>query len=71
MTRPSYEPHAEECRNPGRDDYWTCPGCYTDLPGDDGFGIGEFTCPECDRAVVLSVEHDPVSIATLKEGVKE
>lgn len=65
---PFAEPHAEVASNPGRDDYWTCPGCYTDL---GGIGRGEHVCPACDRAIVCSVEYEPVCVtklATLEEA---
>ncbi|KPU84416.1 hypothetical protein JI58_03850 [Marinosulfonomonas sp. PRT-SC04] len=55
-----------ECSNPGRDDYWSCPACYADLPGKDGFHEGDAECNECGAILELSVEHEPVSRARLK-----
>lgn len=36
-----FEPHATECSNPHRVDYWTCPGCYHDL---GNIGAGTHWC---------------------------
>lgn len=62
MGRPSYEPMAQECSNPGRDDYWTCPGCYHDL---GCCGTGTVTCPECERTLICTIEHQPVCKAEI------
>ena len=67
MSRPSYEPMTEECRNPGRGDNWTCPGCYHDL-GDVSWGT--HTCPECERRIVCSIEVEPVCVATLATAME-
>lgn len=50
------EPFAESCTNPHRDDYWTCPGCYTDL---GNIGRGRHTCPTCERTIECDVIHEP------------
>lgn len=52
------------CRNAGRDDDWTCPGCYSDL---FGIGTGTHTCPTCER----EIEMEPVCVAWLKNNVDE
>lgn len=57
-----FEPHDTECSNPGRDDYWTCPGCYHDL---GNVGAGTHWCPECGRCVICTVEHHPACHARL------
>lgn len=59
------QPFAESCENPGRDDWWTCPGCYTDL-GD--VGQGEHRCTSCDRVLVCSVVYNPACRAELQEA---
>jgi uncharacterized Zn finger protein (UPF0148 family) len=51
------------CRNSGRDDYWTCPGCYADL---FGVGTGTHTCPTCEREIECEIEMEPVCVARLK-----
>lgn len=60
----SAEPMADECSNPGRDDFWTCPGCYTDL---GCIGEGDHTCPHCDRDITCTIEHQPVCTTRLRE----
>lgn len=56
------EPFAEQCSNDHRDDWWTCPGCYTDL-GDVGKGVRE--CPTCKRLVECTVVQFPSCLAEL------
>lgn len=58
------EPPAQECSNPGHDDRWTCPGCYSEL-GD--VGTGPHKCGICDRTVHCSIEQQPVCVASLKD----
>ncbi len=53
---------AEECSNPHRDDYWTCPGCYADL-GDVGEGI--HACSECERLLETTIVYEPCCHARL------
>lgn len=55
------KPYAETCSNQ-RENYWTCPGCYTDLPTRTE---GVFTCSSCQRKVECEIEYQPVSRATL------
>lgn len=59
------EPFQDVASNHGRDDYWTCPGCYYDL-GD--VGEGNHTCPECGRTLSCSVEYEPVCRAEIVEA---
>ena len=61
-------PYADNCCNPGFDDYWTCPGCYADLRAENGFSEGDATCLKCGRELELTVETQPMCVATLKEG---
>lgn len=56
------EPYETELNNPGRDDNWSCPGCYHDL-GDVGEGVHQ--CPSCGRQVKCTLEHQPVRHSTL------
>lgn len=59
------KPFAECCANAGRDDYWTCPGCYHDL-GDVGCGF--HTCPECLREIECSLDYQPVCVTRLNDA---
>lgn len=68
MSRPSYEPFADTCANAGRDDYWTCPGCYHDL---GNIGSGRHTCPECERAIECEIDHQPVCVTSLVDAEGE
>lgn len=65
---PSLEPHATQCSNPHRDDYWTCPGCYTDL---GNVGEGDHVCPTCDRPIRCTVEMEPACHCSLIEAEEE
>ena len=56
------EPIANHCSNKGRDDYWTCPGCYTDL-GD--CGSGEVVCDKCGNLVKCTIEYEPACHAQI------
>lgn len=52
-------------------DWWTCPVCFAELPSgrDDGDYIeGDAICPTCDEPLHLSIELQPVHIATCREG---
>lgn len=44
------------CSNPNRDDHWTCPECYADLPAKSE---GVHTCPRCKTEALCSVELHP------------
>ena len=59
------QPHNTHISNPGRDDYWSCPGCYHDL-GD--VGSGRTTCPECNREMDCTVEFEPACHSRLIEA---
>lgn len=65
---PSPEPHATHCSNPNRHDYWTCPGCYTDL---GNVGVGDQVCPTCDRPIRCTVEMEPACHCSLIEAQEE
>lgn len=56
------------CKNPGRNDYWTCPRCHAALDYLEGFRQGEATCPNCAVELDLSVEHEPVAVARILDG---
>ncbi len=51
-----------EYKNPGRDDYFTCPGCMADI-NDLAHRITK--CPDCGVALICSVEEQPVAVCTL------
>ncbi|MBL3569887.1 hypothetical protein BV509_00865 [Rhodovulum sulfidophilum] len=68
MTGLNEEPIDTSCSNPGRDDYWTCPGCYHDL-GD--VGEGRHTCPECGRGIDCAIDIQPVCVARLADHEEE
>jgi hypothetical protein len=55
-------PHDSDCKNPGVDDRFTCPGCYGDLGGREGDIV---QCDACEAVVHLSVEQQPVAVASL------
>lgn len=59
------KPLSDRCSNPGRYDYWTCPGCYGDL-GDIGTGL--HTCPHCERQIECEIDHEPVCITRLTDA---
>jgi len=58
----SDEPHQQSCSNPGRDDYFTSPCCYTDHPG-LAHTITE--CTGCGRKLRCYVEQQPVAVCDL------
>ena len=69
MTTAYGQPYAEECSNPGRYDYWTCPACYGDLNATDGYGADQdVECRHCKRKVRLWVEDQPVCHSRLLEA---
>ena len=49
--------------NPGRDGTFTCSYCMTDF---EKFCMRPtlHTCPHCGKKVLISVEHEPVSICS-------
>lgn len=57
-------PHAYHTSNPGVTDYWTCPGCYTNLSVKRP---GTVTCPTCLRKVACTLEYQPVCHSELVE----
>jgi hypothetical protein len=55
-------PHDIACKNPGLEDHFTCPGCYGDLGG----RVGDIVqCDACDAVARLSIEQEPVAVASL------
>lgn len=61
-------PYSDKTSNAGFDDYWTCPGCYSDL---HGIGEGIHTCPNCKRVIECTVETQPVCHCELSEEEKQ
>lgn len=57
-----YIPLSDKTRNNGFYNRWTCPACYDDLPDKEP---GLVTCPSCKARVELTLDYEPVSIATL------
>lgn len=56
------EIYATQLKNPGRDDYWSCPACCHDL---GNVGEGTHTCPSCGREMSCSIDYDPCCISEL------
>ena len=51
-----YKGHDKDCRNTGRDDYWTCPSCYNDL---GNVGETETECQKCGCIIMCTVQYEP------------
>lgn len=56
------DPHADSCSNPGRDDHFTCPGCYDDVPSSGGEIV---ECSGCGAWLRTEIEQQPVATARM------
>jgi hypothetical protein len=61
----------ESCSNPGFTDRFTCPGCYTDHEARPGSNSPVFRCCECGAPLRLSIEQQPVAVATVCDEDEE
>ena len=55
-------PLAHECSNSPGVTYWTCPGCYDDLPNKNPQQV---VCEFCGWTVDCTIAQEPVYRATL------
>lgn len=56
--------YSQRCSNPGREDVFTCPGCYEDH---HGAASSITSCTKCGRALRCYVEDQPVATCELAE----
>lgn len=58
-------PRGERCTNPGQDERFTTPCCYTDV-GEDAT-----KCPTCGAPIVCEVEQQPVAVCRIADEDEE
>lgn len=61
-------PKFDKIRIKGSADNWCCPACYGYFSHE---GTGATTCPNCNQNLLLTVEHDPVSVTCAIENERE
>ncbi len=52
----------ERCSNNGYGARFTTPCCYADLDGEAD------DCPDCGAPIRCTIEHEPVSVCTIRGG---
>lgn len=62
------EPFGTKTSNTGRDDFWTCPACYADLPNKRP---GVVDCPKCNAKVRCTIEGVPDAVSVIVGSVDD